>query len=300
MKKRIIRYVVLTLFIFHFSLLNAVTFDLNIIYFETITSIGLKIPLTIFHHSNKINSAFVEVPTVTTSIISDVKGTSARAGGSIINNGGSTIISEGLCWSTNPNPTISNYTTPSFADLMTGLTPNTIYYVRAYSTNIEGTGYGNQISFNSGYSIGSTFGGGMVFFNDGNGHGLICAHADLSTNAEWGCYGIVIGVTSTAIYAGAANTNAIMTGCGTANIVARLCNDLVTNNYDDWYLPSKDELNLMYGNLHTQKLGGFVCYYYWSSSEYNASYAWLQYFCNGKQCNDYKNYTYNVRPVRNF
>jgi hypothetical protein len=141
-----------------------------------------------------------------------------------------------------------------------------------------------------------------VFYNDGSSHGLVCADTDQSTGAAWGCEGTAIGGTSTAINTGAANTNAIVAGCTTAGIAAKLCYDLVLNTYSDWYLPSKDELNLMYVNLKTQSLGSFDTYYYWSSSESDASYTWDQSFVSGYQSNTNvpKSYTKHVRAVRAF
>ncbi len=245
-------------------------------------------------------TTFPLIPTVTTSNFSDVKGNSAKAGGAITSNGGSTITAQGLCWSTSSGPTTANGVNTSFTGIMTVLSPNTVYYVRAYATNIAGTGYGNQISFNSGYIIGSTYGGGLVFYNDGAAHGLVCATTDQSTGAEWGCNGTAIGGTLTAINTGAANTNAIVLGCTTAGIAAKLCYDLVLNTYSDWYLPSKDELNLMYVNLQTQSLGGFASNTYWSSSEIDSYYAWNQYFYNGGQFSGNKYSTYYVRAVRAF
>ncbi len=242
----------------------------------------------------------VALPIVFTSDIFDIRGNTARGGGSIIDDGGNSITSQGLCWSTKPNPTTANSTTDSFERAMDGLSPNTLYYVRAYAVNSSGTGYGNQVSFNSGFLIGSIYGGGIVFHNDGKGHGLVCAPMDQSTGAEWGCYGTLIGETSPNINTGATNTAAILNKCPKESLAAHICNDLELNTYSDWYLPSKVELNLMYVNLHTLKLGGFASYYYWSSSEYNSSYVCIQYFLNGRQCNDYKNYTYRVRATRSF
>ena len=254
-------------------------------------------------YGNERSFTTVALPTVSTSNFSDVKGNSAKAGGSVTNNGGSPVTAQGLCWSTSPNPTTANGVNTSFTAVMSVLSPNTVYYVRAYATNLAGTSYGNQISFNSGYVMGSTFGGGLVFYNDGAAHGLVCASTDQSTGAEWGCYGTAIGGTLTAINTGAANTNAIVLGCTTAGIAARLCYDLVLSTYTDWYLPSKDELNLMYVNLHTQSLGGFASKYYWSSSEYagnETGNAWNQSFADGYQTSSNKYSTSYVRAVRAF
>ena len=69
---------------------------------------------------------------------------------------------------------------------------------------------------------------------------------------------------------------------------------------DIWRLPTKEELNLMYLNLHENNIGGFADYFHWSSSEYDASNAWDQFFYNGLQYNTNKNYTLYVRAVRDF
>jgi len=147
--------------------------------------------------------------------------------------------------------------------------------------------------------IGQSFGGGIIFYLDGTGqHGLIAATADQSASALWGCYGILIGGTATAIGTGQANTTAIINGCNTAGIAARICDDLVLNGYSDWFLPSKDELNQMYAQRTV--IGNLEYHSYWSSSEESVNYAWFQYFNGSNQYNDPKNTNYFVRAVRAF
>ena len=148
------------------------------------------------------------------------------------------------------------------------------------------------------FKIGQKYGGGIIFYIDETGkHGLIAAPNDQSVSAKWGCYGTT-GGTSTAIGTGQANTLAIVNKCSEGGIAARICNDLVLNGYSDWFLPSKDELNQMY--LKINVLGGLIFRWYWSSSEYNAGYAWGQLFGDGNRSADYKNTTYFVRAVRAF
>jgi formylglycine-generating enzyme required for sulfatase activity len=65
-----------------------------------------------------------------------------------------------------------------------------------------------------------------------------------------------------------------------------------------WRLPTKDELNVMYKKKN--KIGGFANYYYWSSTEYNNNFAWVQNFDDGGQYDDYKGNKYDVRAVRAF
>jgi len=92
-------------------------------------------------------------PTLTTTPVTNITINSAVCGGNIISDGGATITARGVCWSTSPNPTIGhNRTTDgsgtgSFTSNITGLQPNTTYYVRAYATNSQGTSYGEELTF---------------------------------------------------------------------------------------------------------------------------------------------------------
>ena len=156
-------------------------------------------------------------------------------------------------------------------------------------------------------AIGDFFQGGIIFWLNGSGGGLVCAVGDLP-NSEWGCYGTTIsGADGIAIGTGAQNTIDIEAGCGTANIAADRCANLSLNGYNDWFLPSKDELNQMYQNKAainaTATLNGgsdFASSSYWSSSEYNLNIAWEQSFGTGNQYGTYKTYTLYVRAVRAF
>ncbi len=92
-------------------------------------------------------------PTVTTNSITEKTQTSAKSGGNISDDGGANVTARGVCWSTSQNPTTSDSHTidgngsGSFSSSLTELTPNTVYYVRAYATNIAGTAFGNERSF---------------------------------------------------------------------------------------------------------------------------------------------------------
>ena len=150
-------------------------------------------------------------------------------------------------------------------------------------------------------AIGMSYGGGIIFYIDGTGqHGLIAATSDQSADIQWynGSY-IVTGATATAIGTGNANTNTIVAVQGAGSYAASLCANLVLDGYADWYLPSKDELNELY--LNKTAVGGFASAYYWSSSEYDTTYAWIQTFANGSQNNYYAKANPNyVRAVRAF
>jgi len=95
----------------------------------------------------------ISPPTITTNEITEFTQTSAIVGGSISSSGGSTIIDKGVFWGTSPNPETTGLKRSmgdgeaSFSGSLTGLTPNTRYYVNAYATNSEGTSLGGQVSF---------------------------------------------------------------------------------------------------------------------------------------------------------
>ncbi len=94
-----------------------------------------------------------QVPTVTTSLVSEVATTSATCGGEVTVDGGASVTARGVCWSTSQNPTVNDsHTTDgggmgSFTSNITGLAANTTYYVRAYATNSAGTAYGEEVTF---------------------------------------------------------------------------------------------------------------------------------------------------------
>ncbi len=93
------------------------------------------------------------LPTITTTSATEITRVSAKSGGTISNDGGATVITAGLCFSTGHNPTTANNTitnTSSFGSFntsVTGLSLNTTYYARAFATNSTGTAYGNEITF---------------------------------------------------------------------------------------------------------------------------------------------------------
>jgi len=260
-----------------------------------------------------VTKAILPVITTNTIEISSIKGNTATCGGNLVSDGGSAIIKRGICWSTNSNPTIENdYSvetggTGSYSSNLTSLSPNTVYYVRAYATNGVGTAYGDPVNFNSGYSFGSMFGGGIVFYNDGAGNCLVCAEVDQHTQTTWdgngSGYGMIAPVsTSSDIYKGQANTIAMISVFGTTkNYSARYCDELILNTFSDWYLPSKDELYLMYQNLKTQDLGNFGNsdnILYWSSTNNEKWDAYYLDFINGQFDTTHYGGLYYVARVR--
>jgi hypothetical protein len=90
---------------------------------------------------------------ITTNNVSAVSYTSATSGGNVTSDNGSAVTSRGICWATTPAPTTANFNVSqagglgTFSLQMTGLTPATTYYVRAFAVNGAGTVYGNEYSF---------------------------------------------------------------------------------------------------------------------------------------------------------
>jgi hypothetical protein len=229
------------------------------------------------------SSGSLLLPTITTSAVSGITSNSATFGGIINNANGNQIMERGIVYSTNPKPTIvsnkiiigngiGTFDTISALGYQYPhlLKPNTTYYVRAYAiTENNITAYGNEISFTT-LSVGQAGpGGGIVFFDKGNSTGgwqyLETATNNQSAGIEWGCS---TSGTQSKVGSGEFNTALIIAGCNTTvNFAAKLCDNLSLGGQTDWFLPSIDELNLMYKNIHLNNQGNFTNVYYWSSSE---------------------------------
>lgn len=174
--------------------------------------------------------------------------------------------------------------------------------------------------------------GGYVFYvnADANTDGwkyLEAAPADTElTHTQWGDIDVLVGGTKPGIGSGADNTQIIvdkLEDYNEGNYAAFICYNLTVSNdnlvFDDWFLPSKDELNLIYENLYDNEpsLGGFSEFnYYWSSTEfgYDTTCAWGQVFYDGSDVEEYpfppgyqspsqkdsEEDVYSVRAVRAF
>jgi uncharacterized protein (TIGR02145 family) len=125
--------------------------------FNFLSAVSLLIVFALFYGCKKD-----EIPTLTTTAISGITTNSASSGGNITDDGGADVTARGVCWGTATKPTITGSKTSDgigigiFTSGLTDLTPNTMYYVRAYATNSEGTAYGNEISFTTNPIVGAT------------------------------------------------------------------------------------------------------------------------------------------------
>lgn len=104
-------------------------------------------------------NAFPTVPTVSSTAISNILISTADGGGNVTSDGGDAVTARGVCWSTSANPvatgshTINGTGIGVFTSSLTGLSPNTLYYYRAYATNSAGTSYGSESSFTTSASV---------------------------------------------------------------------------------------------------------------------------------------------------
>jgi hypothetical protein len=266
---------------------------------------------TAYGTNEEIFTTSVSLASVQTSTITSITSTTALCKSVITNGGGGSIISKGVCYNILSNPTLQNFsvtttaTTDTFSVNLIGLDTNRVYYARAFATNAAGTIYGNELIFSTTkqiFALGENYQGGIIFYLDGSGtHGLVASLSDQSTNAAWGCFGTSIaGASGLVVGSGTANTANIETGCTTSGVAADICSNLTLGGYTDWVLPSKDELALMYQNLHSNSLGGFSNYSYWSSTQYDDNNSWSYNFGTNALNTSNKNSPYSVRAIRAF
>ncbi len=179
--------------------------------------------------------------------------------------------------------------------------------------------------------IGGTCGGGKVAYHSGNSSGFIARTEDDSHfwGTEWGCSGKSVEGTLAGLGTGLANTNAIVAfhndpsnfngnnyysfggdystiGCHVDNnggqVAAKVCADLSSGGYDDWYLPSRWELFQLYVN--NSVIGGFTMSgHYWSSTQVSTGNAWVVDFADGNHrsgVGSWKIDGYRIRCIRAF
>ena len=157
-------------------------------------------------------------------------------------------------------------------------------------------------------AIGDTYQGGIIFYLDASGcHGLVCVSTDQSSGIRWynganmDTYAYGSGVGS-----GKGNISAMQRWQGAGTYASSICYNILINGYQDWYLPSDYELNLMYLNigqgnsLGLGNVGGFSSSRYWSSTEHSPSVVWYIDFSSGFNDGDLKSKLYRVRAVRAF
>ena len=210
--------------------------------------------------------------------------------------------------------TLSNLAT--VGTITTGVWSGTAVAIEKGGTGLTAAGTNGQVLTSTGsgtltwtgtHYIGESYGGGKVFYVYDNGkHGLIAATSDQSTGIRWyGGSNTNTRARADGVGAGLKNTALIIANQGAVDgnaFAATVCNEYSVTvdgvTYGDWYLPSKNELNLLY--LQKSVVGGFASNVYWSSTEYASISAWYQDFGNGDQYLDFKVVAFYVRAVRAF
>ena len=294
--------------------------------------------------TNGVGTAYGAVETFTPSNLAVVStdpmgslvGAIAEGYYTVVSEGAGGITAVGLCWGTSANPTTTtnsgiisdplyDYLTGTSVGIswpldMTGLIVGTGYHVRAYATNASGTAYGADMTFTAtaatlGQLIYLNWQNGYVFNIDGTGtHGLIALGYSPGATSDWGCSSIsVVGATGTAIGTGQANTTAIM-----SNINGNSCSPTIFGGYfsptlaavygTEWYVPSKDELSLLWTNRTTDQTGvldaglsnAIGLAPIWSSSQFDATHAWALDGAAVMVNTGLKTDQNNVWPIRSF
>jgi hypothetical protein len=256
---------------------------------------------TVYGNQELFVPAVANLPTVTTNAMSNLVGAIAEGGGTVVSDGGNPVSAYGICWGLSANPSLTSnlgFTNDgtgvaTYFSTLTGLSIGTTYHVRAYATNVGGTSYGSDISFiGTAATIGQVITpgsiaifGGNVFYISGAGlHGLITDPYGFNAD-DWGCASAVTGATGTAIGTGAANTTAIRASNTTNSCVTTsgwgvfACDISILYDGPDWYLPSKDEFNMLWTNqvaagvdVNLSAAGGTAPF--WCSSELTATTVW--------------------------
>jgi hypothetical protein len=152
------------------------------------------------------------------------------------------------------------------------------------------------------YNVGDTGpAGGKIFWVAADRSFAMEASTQDWAPVNWGCKGVSIsGAQQFAIGKGAENTKAILENCGEANVAAKIASDYVLNGYDDWFLPSRDELAAL------RARNSLICTngcdpgnYYWSSTEASSTNAWYIDFLTGNQGNASKGpVDFHLRVIR--
>ena len=196
----------------------------------------------------------------------------------------------------------TNYTITGTSQLLS--VPYALYAANAGTA----TGGGNFTHY-----IGEEYGGGVIFHlwkdNAGVEHGLIVALTDQSISQAWSnVTSAEIGTSAQSSWDGLSNSNSIVGQAGHTSSAAKLCLDLVSGGQSDWYLPSIQELNMLWNNYYTvtkalSQISGATQLSnsaYWSSSENSNSSAWTFYFNRGSTYSSDKGNPNCVRALRAF
>jgi len=169
--------------------------------------------------------------------------------------------------------------------------------------------------FNGGIPLdslyGKTYQGGIIFFVNTEpskypnftGEGMVTTSIDYGNFTPWGCYNFETGATGADVGDGPGNTQKILAaGCSNEPTSTKLVDELVLGEYDDWFMPSVGEVDLMYYNLHLKGHSNFLgnIQRYQTSTEYNANDFMIRFFYRDTSANVNKISGDDIRPTRIF
>lgn len=271
-----------------------------------VTSTAVAMQISILQGSTGGSAVYVETQTPTTNSNGLVN--IELGGGTVVSGNFSTIN-----WANGPyfvkTETDPDGATGGIAYTITGTSQLLSVPYALYAAN-AGTAIGGD---NFTHYIGEEYGGGVIFHlwkdNAGVEHGLIVALTDQSISQAWSnVTQTEIGASAQSSWNGLSNSNSIVGQAGHTSSAAKLCLDLVSGGQSDWYLPSIQELNMLWNNYYTvarvlSQISGAAQLsnrYYWSSSEYGNYDAWAFTFNGGSPSTNGKAGTLYVRAVRAF
>ncbi|WP_088323919.1 DUF1566 domain-containing protein [Polaribacter tangerinus] len=232
------------------------------------------------------------------------------------------VTSLALLYSTSSNPIPSNSEVSnlnldefnnynSFQLNLTNLKSDTRYYFRLIINDKFISPNADIISEKT-YSlgIGDTHAGGIITYiaqpyNDdyieNQFHGYVAATEDIGVSAPWGCAGTSISnmITGGTHSSTKSQNTALLAGCTTSGIAAKICADWTFNGYSDWLLPSKDLLSSFRDGRVKDKLT-FSNEFYWSVTTVSNDLAWASNPTTGKFEKLSKSNSYRIRAVRKF
>ncbi len=235
-----------------------------------------------------------------------------------VNDGGIALSDRGFCISTQYNLDINNsdfivHTVgPNYRmdSLCGGLQDGITYYVKAYAVNLAGIAYSDTLSFTTKkfYNVGEIGpAGGYIFYYKADsigGWNYLEAAATDATSKKWSNNLSITGVQDSSIGSGYQNTISLTSNFN--NIAALTCSGFYSNGYQDWFLPSRDELILAKNILFDNNLGNFQSNeFYWTSTEDKYFALWNAWVVEMKVNNwniiSYDKKTiFKIRPIRRF